>query len=141
MAPNESVAAAPVAPTPSARAAGGLLAAVGVVTGLGAIMASSCCVVPLTLAFFGAGAGIFATLEAFVPWRMPLLVASGVGVAFGWFAWWQRRRVACESGSACATRPPSRASLALLLLATLIVATAIGWDYLEPSLLKLVRSA
>ncbi|MCP4563888.1 MAG: mercury transporter MerT [Bosea sp.] len=143
MALTETVAAAPVAddPTPSVRAADGLLGVVGIVTGLGAIAASSCCVVPLTLAFLGAGAGIFGALEALVSWRTPLLVASGVGVAVGWFAWWQRRRATCEPGSACAARPRSRASLSLLFLATLIVVTAISWDYLEPSLLKLVRSA
>ena len=44
----------------------------------------------------------------------------------------------------CSVGQPSspRTSLALLLLASLVVATAIGWDYIEPALLKLVvRSA
>ncbi|CAN7282763.1 mercuric transporter MerT family protein [Bosea sp. LjRoot90] len=128
-------------PPSTGPASGGGLAVISVVTGLGAIAASSCCAVPLTLALFGAGTGISGTFEALAPWRIPLLMASTLGVAAGWFASWRKTRMACGSGSACAARPYSRAAFALLLFATLIVVTAISWDYLEPSLLKLVRSA
>lgn len=114
------------------------LALVGIATGIGAIAASSCCVVPLILAAFGAGAGVFGMLEALTAWRVPLLVVSGTGVAVGWFAWWRKRNASCEVESTCATPSSSRISLGLLLLASLIVATAIGWDYVEPALLKLM---
>lgn len=122
------------------RATGGLPGAIGIVAGLGAIAASSCCVVPLTLAALGAGAGIFGTLETLASWRMPLLVTSGIWVEAAWFAWWQNRRKTCETGSTCTTRPRTGMPLTLLLLATLTVVAAIGWDYLELPLLRLVRS-
>jgi mercuric ion transport protein len=144
MALHESIATGRTADTSTQApgAAKNTLALVGIATGIGAIAASSCCVVPLALAAFGAGAGVFGMLEALTPWRVPLLVISGVGIAVGWFAWWRKRNASCEVGSACATPSSSRTSLALLLLASLIVATAIGWDYIEPALLKLmVRSA
>lgn len=118
----------------------GVPAALGTIAGVGAIAASSCCVVPLTLASLGAGAGTFGALVALVPWRMPLLIASGMGVAAGWFAWWRVRQLACALHSPCAKRPRAKLSLVLLLLASLTVVTAIGWDYLEPALLKLVRA-
>lgn len=138
---HEAVAspAASAAPIPGARTVGGLLAVAGAVTGLGAIAASSCCVVPLMLASLGAGAGIFGVLEFLAPWRTPLLIVSGLGIAAGWFTWWRNRRTACR-GTACAAPSRSRAPLMLLLLASLVLATAAGWDYVEPSLLKLLRS-
>ena len=123
---------------PATRAEGGGLAALGIIAGLGAIAASSCCVIPLALASLGAGAGVFSMLEALIPWRVPLLVASGASVAAGWFIW-SRKQSGCDAGSACATRRRSRTSFALLLIASLAVATAIGWNYLELPLLMLVR--
>jgi mercuric ion transport protein len=144
MALHQSVTITPPTEPPirTPGAAKNALALLGIATGIGAIAASSCCVVPLVLATLGAGAGVFGTLDALVPWRVPLLVVGGTGVAVGWFAWWRKRRVSCEVGSTCATPSGSRTALALLLLASLIVATAIGWDFLEPALLELmVRSA
>ncbi len=138
---HESVATRRVSdvPNPNTGVAGGSLAAIGAITGLGAIAASSCCVVPLILASVGAGAGIFGILEFLAPWRIPLLIVSGAGVAAGWFAWWRNRRIACEV-SACAPHSRSQAPLILLVLASLVIMAAVGWNYLEPSLLKLARS-
>ena len=138
MALPDPIVASPSAGIPESveRAAGNVAAVAGLAAGMGAIAASSCCVVPLTLASLGAGAGIFSGLEALAPWQIPLLVASSAGMAAGWLAWWRSGRQACEAGSACAGYRRSSASLALLLLASLIVLTALGWDYLEPSLLK-----
>lgn len=143
MALHEPIATQSIADTPSPimRVGGGVLTILGAVSGLGAIAASSCCVIPLTLASLGAGAGVFGTLAVLAPWRVPLLAAGSVGIAAGWLSWWRKRRAACDRLSACAARSRSLASLALLLLASLIVLTAIGWNYLEPSLLKLVQSA
>ena len=48
----------PVSASPVAPAAPKWFAALGLVAGLGAVVASSCCVIPLGLAALGAGAGI-----------------------------------------------------------------------------------
>jgi mercuric ion transport protein len=143
MALHEPIATKPIANTPSPimRVGGGVLTVLGGVSGLGAIAASSCCVIPLTLASLGAGAGVFGTIAALAPWRFPLLAASSAGIAAGWLTWWRKRSVVCDPLSTCAGQPRWRASLGLLLVASLIVLTAIGWNYLEPSLLKLVQSA
>ncbi|MGJ0427314.1 hypothetical protein [Methylocystis sp.] len=47
-----------VAPAPAAPAAPKWFAALGLVAGLGAVVASSCCFIPLSLAALGAGAGV-----------------------------------------------------------------------------------
>lgn len=118
----------------------GLLGVIGIAFGLGAIAASSCCVVPLSLAAMGAGAGVFSALEAMISWRLPLLMGSGTWVIIAWWAWWRSRRVSCQSGADCADRRPTWVTPSLLFLATLVVAVAIGWNYLEFPLLRLMRS-
>jgi mercuric ion transport protein len=112
--------------------------AVGLAAGLGAIVASSCCVLPLGLAALGAGAGVLGGLAAMSDLRLPFLAASGVAVAGGWAAWW-RRPTACALASTCVPLERSRVTLALLLCATVIVAAAAGWGYIDPVLLKLLR--
>ncbi|MGK9168221.1 hypothetical protein KXR53_18065 [Inquilinus limosus] len=116
----------------------GVLATLGAAAGLGAIAASSCCILPLTLVWLGAGTAAFSVLEALVPWRLPLLAASATGVAAGWLVWWVRWR-RCKTDSACAVTRRSWIPPSVLVLASLIVAVAIGWNHLELPLLSLVR--
>jgi mercuric ion transport protein len=114
-------------------------AAVGLVAGLGAVIASSCCVIPLGLAALGAGASVFGGLEMVAEWRLSLLAVSGLAIVGGWGAWWWRGPAACAAGSACASPRRSLGTLGLLLCASLIVALAAGWGYMDPVLLKLLK--
>lgn len=131
----------PIRSTASGGANTGLLGAIGITIGLGAIAASSCCVVPLAFAALGAGVSVFGTLEVLVSWRLPILVASSAWVSVAWLAWWRSRRAGCDVEASCAKPSRSWASISLLLLATVIVAVAVGWNYLELPLLRLIRSA
>jgi mercuric ion transport protein len=115
------------------------LAALGLVAGLGAVVASSCCVIPLGLAGLGAGAGVLGGLETVATWRVPLLSISALGIIGGWGAWWLKRPAACASNGSCASPQRSRTTLALLLCASAMVLAAIGWSYIDPMLLKLLR--
>ena len=115
------------------------LAALGLIAGLGAVVASSCCVIPLGLAALGVGAGVLGSLELVAAWRVPLLSVSALAIAWGWGAWRLKRPVACSSASSCATPERSRATLALLLVASALVLAAAGWSYIDPMLLKLMR--
>ncbi|GLS17823.1 hypothetical protein GCM10007874_08380 [Labrys miyagiensis] len=124
-----------------AKTGGNALPVAGVLTGLSAIAASSCCAIPLALASLGAGAGVFGALEDLASWRVPLLVASGFVVAIAWLMWWRAPLAACEIGSACVRRPRSRVTLPILLIATAMLATAAGWDYIEVPLLKLMLAS
>lgn len=112
------------------------LASLGLVAGLGAVVASSCCVIPLGLAAAGAGASVLAGLEMVAESRVPFLVVSALAIAGGWGAWWWKRPAPCVSRVGCASPERSRATLALLLLASLIAALAASWRHIDPLLLK-----
>ncbi len=114
-------------------------AALGLVAGFGAVVASSCCVIPLGLAALGAGAGVLGGLEMIAEWRIPLLSFSALAIIGGWGAWWLKRPIACASGASCASPQRSRATLALLLCASITVLAAASWSYIDPALLKLLR--
>ena len=120
-------------------AASNWFAAYGLVAGLGAVVASSCCVIPLGLAALGVSASILGGLEEIAAWRVPLLVISALAIVGGWGAWCWKRSIACVSSSACASAQRSHATLGLLLCASLIVVLAANWTYIDPVLLKMFR--
>jgi mercuric ion transport protein len=125
--------------SPPAAGAPKWLAALGFVASLGAVVASSCCVIPLGLAALDAGASVLGGLEAVAAWRIPLLSISALGIIGGWGSWWVKRPTACASGENCASTERSRVTLALLLCASAILLAAASWSYIDPVLLKLLR--
>jgi mercuric ion transport protein len=114
-------------------------AALGLVAGLGAVVASSCCVIPLGLAALGASASVFAGLELISAWRVPLLAATALAIGGGWSAWLMKRPVICASKANCASPERSRSTLVLLFCASAIALAAASWSYIDPALLKLFR--
>lgn len=117
------------------------VAAFGAITGLGALVASSCCVLPVVLGGLGAGAGVFTVLGVLAPLRTPLMAASVLAVVVGWFFYAHRRQAACGPDGACMTSRRSPAALVLLSLATLLIAAAAAWGYFEPAVIKMLRTA
>lgn len=100
------------------------VAAVGGVSGFGALFsAAACCVLPLILAALGLGTG---WLSVFVPYHWPLTTGAALAVAVGW-ALYVRKRRACARDASCATAPPSRSTFVMLSLATLCVALSAIW--------------
>ena len=106
--PNaSSPAASPAAPK--------WLAALGLAAGLGAVIASSCCVIPLGLAAVGAGAGVFGGLELLAEWRVPFLSVSALAIVGGWGAWWWKRPDACvATGSVAPAKMGGRREVPVL---------------------------
>ena len=118
------------------------MAALGAVTGLGALAASSCCVLPIVLGGLGAGAGTFTVLGLLAPLRAPLMLASTLAVLAGWFLYARRpRSAACGAASSCPGPRRSPAALMLLGLATLLVAAAATSGHFEVTLIKMLRPA
>jgi len=130
---------APAAARQTTAATSQWLAGVGIAGGLFAIVASSCCIIPLGLAALGAGAGVLGGLALLAEWRVPLLVLSLAAVGGSWVAWRRRQATACAPGSSYAAANHSAGTLALLVCASLVVVSAGSWDYIEPVLLKMVR--
>lgn len=102
---------------------------------LGALAASSCCIVPLVLFGLGIGGAWIGNLTGLAPYK-PLFVAATAGVlGYGFYlVYWKPRR-ACADDAACA-RPISNWLVQLALwIATALVIAAFAFDYVAPLLL------
>ncbi len=109
-----------------------LIAAGGI---LGAIAASSCCIVPLILFSLGIGGAWIGNLTALAPYK-PFFVTGTAGLlGYGFYlVYWKPRR-ACADDAACARPIPSRIVQLALWIATVIVVSAFAFDYVAPLLL------
>src|SRR5215470_17312457 len=95
----------------------------GVVAWVGAALASLCCLLPLTVIVLGLGSGAFMATTMHYRW---LLVPAGIiGIVTG-FILYVRERRRCDA-LAC-RMAGSRVTLALLIMASLVVTTAIVLD-------------
>src|SRR5499427_522271 len=108
-------------------AAGGLL---------GALAASSCCILPLALFGLGVSGAWIGNFTRLAPYQ-PIFIAFTL-VCLGAGAWLVRRasKRACAEDAACARPLPSRVVKAALVLASLLVLAALSLDLVAPLLLN-----
>jgi mercuric ion transport protein len=105
------------------------LAAAGI---SGALIASSCCVVPLllvTLGISGAWIGNLTALEPYKPYFIVVTVAL-LGAGF-WYVYFKPKKE-CEEGSYCARPSSARITKSALWIATLLIALSATVDYWAP---------
>lgn len=95
----------------------------GLVAWAGAALASLCCLLPLAVIVLGLGSGAF--MATTMQYRWLLVPAGVVGVVTG-FALYVRERRRCDALACRMTG--SRITLALLILASLVVTTSIVLD-------------
>jgi len=109
-----------------------LVAAGGI---LGALAASSCCVLPLVLFSLGIGGAWIANLTALAPYK-PLFVAGTAALlGYGFYlVHWKPKR-ACADGAACARPLANRYVKLGLWTAAVLVVVAFAFDYVAPFLL------
>ena len=106
-----------------------LIAAGGI---LGAIAASTCCVVPLVLFSLGISGAWIANLTALTPYK-PIFITITLGfLGYGYYLVYRKPKVACEEGSACARPLPNRFVKGSLWFATLLVLIAFAWPLIIP---------
>jgi mercuric ion transport protein len=108
-------------------AAGGLL---------GALAASSCCILPLTLfglGVSGAWIGNFTRLAAYQPF---FIAATLAFLGYGDWLVYRSSTRACADGEACARPLPNRVVKTSLILATILVVAALGLDFIAPLFLN-----
>jgi mercuric ion transport protein len=100
---------------------------------LGAIAASACCIVPLTLIVFGVSGAWMANLRAIAPYQPILIVMTIAVLGYGFYLVYWKPKTACADGAVCA-RPvvPNIVIQAALWLATVIVALSITLVYWFP---------
>ena len=105
----------------------GLTAAGGL---LGALAASSCCILPLVLFGLGvSGAWIsnFTQLAAYQPY---FIAATLAFLGYGYWLVYRTSTRACAEGEACARPLSSRIVKTSLIIATILVVAALGLDFI-----------
>ena len=108
-----------------------LIAAGGV---LGAIAASTCCVIPLVLFSLGISGAWIGTLTALSPYK-PVFIAITAGfLGYGYYLVYRQPKVACAEGSACARPLPNRLVKSALWFSTALVVIAFAWPVIIPYL-------
>ncbi len=110
------------------RKATRLLAAGG---SLGAIGASTCCIVPLILFSLGVSGAWVGNLTALEPYK-PIFIAVTLG--FLGFGFWMvyRKPKTCAEGDACARPLPNRLVKSALWASTFLILIALFWNWIAP---------
>ena len=111
----------------------GLIAAGGL---LGALAASSCCILPLALfglGVSGAWIGNFTQLAAYQPY---FITATLAFLGYGYLLVYRTSTRACTDGEACARPLSNRIVKTSLILATILVVAALGLDFIAPLFLN-----
>ncbi len=110
----------------------GLIATGGV---LGAVVASSCCILPLALFSLGITGAWIGNLAALTPYQ-PIIIPITAGfLGYGFYlVYWKSKKVYAE-GAACARPLPNRIVKSALWVATVLVAAAVAFPYAAPALL------
>ncbi len=102
---------------------------------VGAVLASSCCILPLVLFSLGIGGAWIGNLTALYPYKPYFVTMTLIFLAGGFYMAYRKPKVACEAGSYCATPASGRVLKISLWGATLLVAAALAFPYAVPYLL------
>ena len=99
---------------------------------IGAILASSCCIVPLVLVTLGATGAWIGNLTVLEPYKPLFVTVTFVFLGFGYWQVYRKPEVACEEGSYCATPASDRIAKGALWTATILVLLALTIDFWAP---------
>lgn len=117
----------------------GVVTGAGLAAGLAAIVASSCCVLPIVFVGLGLSSVAAVLIPTLAVLRPYLLAAAVLAVAAAWMIYARRRRT-CVTDAACDTVGPGRRPPVWLVLASAIVLLALIWQpWIEPLLLPWIR--
>jgi mercuric ion transport protein len=126
---NQSRLARPEAPRMAMRLTPKLLTAGGVV---GALAASSCCIVPLVLFGLGVSGAWIGNLTQLAPYQPYFIAATAACLGGGYWLLYRSRKIACADEEICARPLPNRIVKVGLILATALVVSALAFDFLAP---------
>lgn len=99
---------------------------------LGAVLASSCCIVPLALVTVGVSGAWIGNLTALEPYKPYFVAVTVVLIGLGFWHVYFKPKPACEDGTYCARPESARLTKAVLWLATVLVLLAITINYWAP---------
>ena len=101
---------------------------------LGALAASSCCILPLALFTLGISGAWISNLTALAPYQPIFFAATAGFLGVGYYLVYRQPKVVCADGT-CIRLLPSRLVKGMLGAATVLVLAAVAFDYLAPVLL------
>ena len=104
-------------------AAGGLL---------GGLVASSCCILPLVLFSLGVSGAWIGNFTQLAPYQPYFIAATMCFLGYGYWLLYRSSKLACADGEVCARPLPNRLVKTGLILATILVVAALGFDFLAP---------
>lgn len=110
-----------------------LLAAGGL---LGALAASSCCILPLALFGLGVSGAWIGNFTRLAPYQPFFIAATLACLSYGYWLVCRSSRRACAGETSCARPLPNRIIKAGLILATVLVAAALSFDFIAPLFLN-----
>jgi len=110
------------------------LAAVGGV--IGALAASSCCILPVVLFSLGIGGAWIGNFTQLAPYQPYFIAATLAFIGTGCWLVYRSSKVVCAASEACARPLPNRLVKIALIAATVIVIAAWAFDYVAPYVLS-----
>ena len=99
---------------------------------LGALAASSCCILPLVLFGLGVSGAWIGNLARLAPYQPYFIAATAACLGGGYWLRYRSRKIACADGEVCARPLPNRIVTMSLILATVLVIGALALDFLAP---------
>ena len=103
---------------------------------LGALAASSCCILPLVLFGLGVSGAWIGNLTRLAPYQPFFITATFACVGYGYWLVYRSSKVTCADGATCARSIPNRLVKLGLIVATVLVIVALGFDFLAPIFLN-----
>ncbi len=103
---------------------------------LGALAASSCCILPLALFGLGVSGAWIGNFTRLAPYQPYFIAATLAFLGYGYWLAYRSSTRACTDSEACARPLPNRIVKASLILATILVAAALGLDFIAPFFLN-----
>jgi mercuric ion transport protein len=103
---------------------------------LGALAASSCCILPLVLFSLGVSGAWIGNLTQLAPYQPYFIVATLGFLGFGYWLVYRSSKVVCADDEACGRPLPNRFVGVGLIAATLLVIAALGFDIFAPLFLN-----
>ena len=102
---------------------------------LGAIAASTCCILPLLLFSLGISGAWIGNLTALSPFQ-PIFITIALGfLIYGYWLVYKKRKYASANGETCGRSLPNKLVNYGLWLATGLIAIALLWPFIVPLLL------
>ena len=103
---------------------------------LGALAASSCCILPVVLFSLGVSGAWIGNFTRLAPYQPYFLAATLLFLGTGYWLVHRASKRACVDGEACARPLPNQLVKAVLIVATILVMVALGFDFLAPLFLN-----